>query len=68
MELALKISSKSVMAAGYTKRSINCSLNVGESAALDHERSLFLGILNTYDKTEGTQAFIQKRKPDFKNK
>ena len=68
MKMAKKIASKSVMAAGYTKRAVKQTLEVGESAAMAHERSLFFGILNTHDKQEGTQAFIQKRKPQFQNK
>ena len=32
-----------------------------------HERSLFIGILNTHDKNEGTKAFMEKRKAVFKD-
>jgi len=56
------------MAAGFTKRAVRQSLEVGETSAIAHERSLFIAALNTHDKTEGTQAFIAKRKPDFKDK
>lgn len=65
MALALKIASKSQMAAGYTKRSVKNSLEVGETAAIAHERSLFIAAMATKDKKEGIEAFIKKRKPNF---
>ena len=63
--LAKKIASKSQMAAGYTKRAVKGSLDMGENAALNHERSLFIASMNTADKKEGTDAFVQKRKPNW---
>jgi len=68
MAMAKKIASKSQMAAGYTKRAVRQSLEVGETSAIAHERSLFIAALNTYDKNEGTAAFIAKRKPVFLDK
>ena len=68
MTIAKKIASKSQMAAGYTKRAVKYSLEVGETAAIAHERSLFIGALNTFDKNEGTDAFMKKRKPQFQDK
>ena len=53
------------MAAGYTKRAVKGSLDMGENAALNHERSLFIASMNTADKKEGTDAFVQKRKPNW---
>ena len=66
--MAKKIASKSQMAAGYTKRAVRQSLEIGETAAIAHERSLFIAALNTHDKKEGTEAFIGKRKPNFQDK
>lgn len=68
MTMAKKIASKSQMAAGFTKRAVKTSLEVGETAAIAHERSLFIAALNTHDKQEGTEAFIKKRKPNFLDK
>ena len=68
MAMAKKIASKSQMAAGFTKRAVRQSLEVGETFAIAHERSLFIAALNTHDKTEGTQAFMNKRKPNFLDK
>mmetsp|Transcript_15910 Transcript_15910/g.21603 ORF Transcript_15910/g.21603 Transcript_15910/m.21603 type:complete len:137 (-) Transcript_15910:115-525(-) len=50
MVLAKKIASKSQIAAAFTKRSVKMSQEVGETAALNHERSLFISILGTKDK------------------
>ena len=68
MAMAKKIASKSQMAAGYTKRAVKNSLEVGETQAIAHERSLFIASLNTHDKQEGTDAFIKKRKATFLDK
>jgi enoyl-CoA hydratase/carnithine racemase len=50
-----------------TKRAVKYALEVGESAAIDHERSLFIAAMATADKQEGTAAFMEKRKPKFTN-
>ena len=67
MALAKKIASKSQMAAGFTKRAIKNSFEVGETAAIAHERSLFVAALATHDKKEGIEAFMQKRPAKFKD-
>ena len=63
--LAKKIASKSQIAAAFAKRAVKYSMNVGENAALDHERSLFIASMATNDKKEGTNAFIEKRKANW---
>ena len=63
LTIAKKIASKSQMAAAFTKRSVKNSLEVGETSAISHERSLFIAAMGTSDKIEGTTAFMQKRKP-----
>jgi len=65
--LAKKIASKSQVAAAMTKRAVKYALEVGESAAIEHERTLFIAAMATADKKEGTAAFIEKRKPKFTN-
>ena len=67
MTLAKKIASKSQMAAGFTKRAVKNTFEVGETAAIAHERSLFVAALGTHDKKEGIEAFMKKRKPNFKD-
>lgn len=65
--LANKIASKSQIAASFTKRAVKQALEVGETSAIEHERSLFMGIMNSHDKKEGVSAFVEKRKPNFKD-
>ena len=65
--IAKKIASKSQVAASFTKRAVKQALEVGETAAIEHERSLFIGIMASNDKKEGTNAFVEKRKPAFKD-
>ena len=67
LKMAKKIASKSQMAAAFAKRSVKNALEVGETSAINHERSLFIAVMGTKDKVEGTKAFIGKRKPDWKN-
>ena len=50
MVMAKKIASKSQMAAGFTKRAVKQTYEMGETAAIAHERSLFIAALNTHDK------------------
>jgi enoyl-CoA hydratase/carnithine racemase len=58
VNLAARIAKNSQIALASGKRAINQSFELGESAAIDHERSLFIGLMNTEDKAEGTAAFL----------
>ena len=66
--VAQKIASKSLMATAFTKRAIKQTYELGETAAIAHERSLFIAAMSTQDKREGIKAFNEKRKPDFKDR
>ena len=55
------------MAAGFVKRSVKGTFEMGETAAIAHERSLFISALATADKKEGLEAFMKKRKAQFKD-
>jgi len=67
IKLGQKISNHSGIATSFAKRAIRQSFELGESSAIDHERTLFIAMMNTHDKVEGVSAFLQKRKPNFKN-
>ena len=67
MAMAKKIASKSQMAAGFVKRSVKGTFEMSETAAIAHERSLFISALATADKKEGLEAFMKKRKAQFKD-
>ena len=65
MNLAAKIATFSKTAAALCKRAVRQSLELGESAGIDHERTLFATAMGTADKKEGVDAFLKKRKPNF---
>ena len=65
--LANKIAAFSQVSAASAKRAIKSSLESGETVAIDHERSLFIGLMNTHDKKEGVSSFLAKKKPQFKD-
>jgi len=47
---------------------VKYGVNVPLSQGLEIEASLFGEVCGTEDKKEGSLAFIEKRKPEFKNK
>jgi len=66
MELARKIASKAPFAMSSAKELINRGLDVNLSAGCDLEKANFGTVLSTADAKEGLNAFIDKRKPEFK--
>lgn len=67
-EMADKIVSKGPLAIKAAKESINLGLNVDLNSGCEHEAVLFAGICASQDKSEGTNAFLEKRKAEFKGK
>jgi enoyl-CoA hydratase len=67
-EMAAKIASKGPLAVKSAKRAINLGLDVDLRSGCEYEASEFSAICATEDKTEGTSAFLEKRKPNFKGK
>ena len=67
-EMAAKIISKGPLAIKAAKRAINLGLDVDLKSGLEYEAMEFSAICATEDKTEGTAAFLEKRKPGFKGK
>ena len=66
IEIANKIIKKSPLAASAIKSAVLNSYDSGLSASLKYEKTIFSGILSSYDKQEGIKAFKEKRKPIFK--
>ena len=66
-ELADKIASKSQYAVKQAVKAINICDEVSGSEGLNYEASLFSLCCGTEDFREGTSAFLEKRKPVFKN-
>jgi enoyl-CoA hydratase len=66
--LARKLLSKSSVALAYAKKSMNSGVNMSLSSAMDMDECFFARCFATEDQKEGMQAFIEKRKPQFKNR
>jgi enoyl-CoA hydratase len=49
------------------KETINRAFEVNLTEGLRFERRMFHSIFATFDQKEGMQAFVEKRKPNFKN-
>ncbi len=67
-EAARKIASMSLPIAMMTKETINTAFETTLSQGIMFERRLFQSMFTTEDQSEGMTAFIEKRKPHFKNK
>lgn len=67
LELADKIASKGQQAIRFALKAVKATDNMSLSEGLSYEASLFALTCGTEDFKEGTSAFLQKRKPDFKN-
>ena len=60
------ILSRSPLAVGHAKRSINQAMDLQTEAALENEAQIFGTLFISADTKEGTRAFVEKRKPVFK--
>lgn len=67
-EMALKIASKGPLAIKAAKEAIKLGPDVDLKSGCEHEASLFAGICASEDKSEGTKAFLEKRKAEFKGR
>ncbi|MBE3143457.1 MAG: enoyl-CoA hydratase/isomerase family protein [Planctomycetes bacterium] len=68
MEIAQLIARNGMIAVATAKDAIVNGLNMTKEDGLRYESSLFSMLFATEDQKEGMQAFIAKRKPEFKNK
>ncbi len=67
MELARKIASKSAVQVSFIKALVNKGADIDLATANSLEISYFSSSFSTYDQKEGMKAFIEKRKPEFKD-
>lgn len=67
LEIAKKIADMSMYTAIAAKDAVKQADELGISEGLKFERRLFSGLFNMRGVKEGVDAFIKKRKPDFKN-
>jgi len=66
-EMATKIASKGPLAVKACKMLINKGLDCDLDTGLHLEREAIAVLFSTQDQKEGMKAFLEKRKPDFKN-
>lgn len=57
---------RSPLAVAEAKKSINQAFDLDTEPALENEAQIFANLFTSQDTREGTQAFIEKRKPSFK--
>lgn len=67
-EFIQKLLSKSSVVLGIIKLAINKGIEMDLDRALYYEAECFGSALATEDSKEGTKAFLEKRKPEFKGK
>lgn len=68
LEFAEKISSKGQQAIRFALKAVKATDNISLTEGLAYEASLFALVCGTEDFKEGTIAFLEKRKPAFKNR
>ncbi len=66
MKIARVIAEKPPLAVQMAKESVLKAHEMPLSQGLEYERKLFYMLFATQDQKEGMQAFIEKRKPEFK--
>ncbi len=67
-KLALKLASKPAVALKMAKEAINTGINMDLHSALTLEIQNFVTAFTSDDRREGLGAFLEKRKPSFKDK
>ena len=66
LEVANKIASRAPVALDLARQAINLGFDRSLAEGLSLEAELFSKTFTTQDKVEGVNAFIEKRKPEFK--
>ena len=65
--LATKVAKQSPSSVAVCKTLIQAGRTMPRKQALPLERELFVGLFDTQDQAEGVNAFLEKRKPNWKN-
>ena len=68
MQLARVVAGRPPIAARLAKQAVLAAEEMGLTAGLAHERRLYELAMATEDRVEGMQAFLEKRRPDFKGR
>ena len=67
VDIAKEVADKSLVATMMTKEMVNSAYETTLAEGVRFERRLFHSMFATKDKTEGMAAFVEKRKPEFKD-
>jgi enoyl-CoA hydratase/carnithine racemase len=67
LALAEQVGQQSPTSVAFCKRLVHTARNTVISAGLEAERDLFVDLFSTQDQREGVNAFLEKRKPEWKN-
>ncbi|WP_409432474.1 enoyl-CoA hydratase [Litorimonas sp. RW-G-Af-16] len=67
-EAAVKIAAQSQPISMMTKETIKTGFEMSLEQGINFERRMFQAMFTTEDQKEGMAAFVEKRKPHFKNK
>ena len=68
LELAQRIARRPPLATKLAKQAVLAAEETSLSAGLDQERHLYELAMGTEDRVEGTRAFLEKRKPEFRGR
>lgn len=68
LEIARAMADKSPVTLALAKRALRAALELPLTAGLQQERDLFALAFATEDKAEGVQAFLEKRKPEWRGR
>jgi enoyl-CoA hydratase/carnithine racemase len=68
MELARRVARRPPLAARLAKQAVLVAEETTLAAGLEQERRLYELAMATEDRVEGTRAFLEKRKPDFRGR
>jgi enoyl-CoA hydratase/carnithine racemase len=68
LELAHRVARRPPLAARLAKQAVLAAEETALSAGLDQERRLYELAMATEDRVEGTRAFLEKRKPEFRGR
>ncbi len=68
IDFASVVASGPALASKLAKQAVLAADESGLSAGLDHERRLYELAMATEDRVEGMDAFLEKRKPDFRGR
>ncbi len=68
LKLAADISTRAPLALAVCKKMVNLAYEKALADSLAAERQAFYNLFDTEDQSEGMQAFLEKRKPEWKGK